>query len=788
MLLLNRFTSLMICLLLALAAGCGSSALDSNKVSPDGLVSGSVTRVELLSDLDALEPAAGVDAQDFASMKGALKAALLDSSTTKFAVHPPHGPGSTVTDLTLAILPDGSSGIQWTYVNPGDYNFDGQTNLHDLVNLGAFLGAVSGDERWDRAQYVDGDGNGAITIADITPIAVNFLGTVTAYQVEGAVDEESAFEQIEQLPYEAGLIPEVLHPREFYVQLGDPGKRHFRVATLDPAGTAGEYSFDTGPVVLKPNVKLVTYTSSEFKLLVRQGMSVTLDNLAGIPVNPGDILFNNDGGAFILRVDEVVADGTSITAHCAPASLNEALSRGAIDLTNVLQGIAPGGQLEPAMLCDEQGLHISIVGGSYRLDAAQARLGASYGAGGLTKVIGSFNAAAINFELDLHVENNGFIGGFPQYPQGCERLVRSGELDGSVLLTPGLEVGTLTTYKTYVGVEGEGEINGSYDFHYAVNSGEISARAEYAPGNGWETNYEIPLLESEPGEQQVTGGEGTFSLRPYLRMEFAVQFLWPPTMTDQPADFSWELKADLNQSAIRETTPVAGYDLGLTSNLEWRMAANLSDFSQNLSLPVSGRTGDESYHSQFVADPHLPTTRAIMGTAYDGSSPLAAVEITVRDSSSSELLGDAVTDGAGLYTVTGIADGASVVVSAALEGYQFSPQFIELTMDGDKAGANFFGSPAVGQTYGVSGFLSELELGTPIIGATVYLYDQGGLNQLGITETNSAGFYQFSGLSPFTTVRVQPSMSGYGFMPSYAEFAVTGELGQDFTGFFGESL
>ena len=49
---------------------------------------------------------------------------------------------------------------------------------------------------WQIAKRADGDGNGEITIADITPLGANLLGQVAGYRVLGAVDAEAEFEEI----------------------------------------------------------------------------------------------------------------------------------------------------------------------------------------------------------------------------------------------------------------------------------------------------------------------------------------------------------------------------------------------------------------------------------------------------------------------------------------------------------------------------------------------------------------------------------------------------------------
>jgi hypothetical protein len=130
----NVYT-LFLVLLLAALAGCGGASQLGVPARPQA-----VTLEDALADLAGLDAPAGVSEGDFNALKGTLKAALESTGESKFVVHPPSGPNSVVTDLTQALLPDGSPGIQWTYVNPGDYNFDGQTNVSDVVQLALYMG------------------------------------------------------------------------------------------------------------------------------------------------------------------------------------------------------------------------------------------------------------------------------------------------------------------------------------------------------------------------------------------------------------------------------------------------------------------------------------------------------------------------------------------------------------------------------------------------------------------------------------------------------------------------
>jgi len=90
------------------------------------------------------------------------------------------GPRDFVDDLRLV-----GEGMQWTYLNTGDYNLDGLVGVSDITPIGQYWGAREGDANWDKAQLADGNQDGMITVSDITPIGQNFGHMVAGYEVWG---------------------------------------------------------------------------------------------------------------------------------------------------------------------------------------------------------------------------------------------------------------------------------------------------------------------------------------------------------------------------------------------------------------------------------------------------------------------------------------------------------------------------------------------------------------------------------------------------------------------------
>jgi PKD repeat protein len=133
---------------------------------------------------------------------------------------PPAGNGNAVFWLAAAALPPdgqgepGSSSLQFYPRLVGDYDGNGEVGISDITPLGIYFGQSveyddpedhggiaywpSGDPdgegraNWLRAR-VDGDGNGVINVADITPIAVHFQEHADGWLVEQRFSPEGEF-------------------------------------------------------------------------------------------------------------------------------------------------------------------------------------------------------------------------------------------------------------------------------------------------------------------------------------------------------------------------------------------------------------------------------------------------------------------------------------------------------------------------------------------------------------------------------------------------------------------
>jgi hypothetical protein len=161
-----------------LALGLGACASSGQAAPADPTMAG------LLDELDRLPTPADADPLDFAALKGVLREQLLRTASAP-QPRPPAGSVNRVGDLALSQT-GGQWRLTWTYRSSGDYNRDGEVNVSDLSPLGRYFNTHIDDPDWGPAQVADGDGNGLISLGDVTPIGANLITRVSGYAVLGA--------------------------------------------------------------------------------------------------------------------------------------------------------------------------------------------------------------------------------------------------------------------------------------------------------------------------------------------------------------------------------------------------------------------------------------------------------------------------------------------------------------------------------------------------------------------------------------------------------------------------
>jgi PKD repeat protein len=191
------------------------------------------------SELEALSVPEGVSPKLFAQLKNALSSELQRRYPDgKIILTAPTGNRGKVIDLDIVgISPDYS--LAWSYVNAGDYGRDGAVGIADITPLAQHFGeAVDDTNRW-----IDGSRNGIIDISDITAIAQGFGSQVASYRIESGPNVGSLTE--------AGVVPfedavEVSGLLRLDFGIGGISNTVYRVVPLDAAGNPGEPSDPTG--------------------------------------------------------------------------------------------------------------------------------------------------------------------------------------------------------------------------------------------------------------------------------------------------------------------------------------------------------------------------------------------------------------------------------------------------------------------------------------------------------------------------------------------------------------
>lgn len=93
---------------------------------------------------------------------------------------------SAVRNLAATDNGDQTVTLQWNERNTGDYDLNGEVNVADLTRIGLYFNQSTDpgqNPNSAKVEVADGDDNGLITLADITPISFNFGSFITGYNV-----------------------------------------------------------------------------------------------------------------------------------------------------------------------------------------------------------------------------------------------------------------------------------------------------------------------------------------------------------------------------------------------------------------------------------------------------------------------------------------------------------------------------------------------------------------------------------------------------------------------------
>ena len=353
-------------------------------------------------DLHDLPLPADVEAGTWRKLQDALAEELILQDALRRASMAPTGSKARVWVEFEAGDP-GQPLISWYYANPGDYDQNGLVGISDITPLGVHFGEADDSQLpggilasiedgqptvpfgyRNAASVVDGDGNGQIGIADVTPIGQGFNGQVEGYKVYAGTDiseypsgnaDSSVLQPIGTvlLADSTGTTATERRRFSFEIPLGEEGKSYWvrpfsgntegtpsRVGGAKLQSSGGALSL-TGiePASAQPG-EIVRLQFSEslpddlsgLTVALDDGIEIPLDQLAvsgsradfSAPLLPqGVVSFTVRDGALLLGSADltILAAQTSVT----PEQFAAALEGASAGLTDVFAGLLPQLQL-----------------------------------------------------------------------------------------------------------------------------------------------------------------------------------------------------------------------------------------------------------------------------------------------------------------------------------------------------------------------------------------------------------------------------------------------------------
>ncbi len=157
---------------------------------------------------------------------------------------------------------DGSNAvtIEWDEINRGDGDNNGTVSIADItpiaVNFGRSVGGGANEEENNRILLADYNDDGDVKISDITPIAVHFGESLVGYNLlvrEGPTGDFVLYPD-DPTPDDPTVTRDSINPdpeptdgRLHYSVTTTPieGQWYFRVAPVDSEGNTGQTSFNT---------------------------------------------------------------------------------------------------------------------------------------------------------------------------------------------------------------------------------------------------------------------------------------------------------------------------------------------------------------------------------------------------------------------------------------------------------------------------------------------------------------------------------------------------------------
>ena len=196
-------------------------------------------RSGVLAELDSVATPEGVPSDLFSALKAELERQLVDQGRIgpggKLVSVPPTGDGNRVNSIGYR-EEGGNYILAWNYRSLGDYDQNGTVTIADITPIAINFGRLVAE--YPEAGPVDGSGNLQVGIEDITPIAMFFGVSVGSYDIEGSDSADVGYTNVGNILLENAQETESWLLFEFDLGAA-PAYEWYRVVPLDSGGTPG---------------------------------------------------------------------------------------------------------------------------------------------------------------------------------------------------------------------------------------------------------------------------------------------------------------------------------------------------------------------------------------------------------------------------------------------------------------------------------------------------------------------------------------------------------------------
>jgi hypothetical protein len=556
----------------AFAACSGGQQASSLVAAPDDPAPGPQARSEVLAQLEAMGVPDGVDAAVFAQLKEALRAILERGDGAKLVSTPPTGAINHINDLTSGVDDLGNKGIQWNYRNAGDYDFNSQVNLGDLMLVGVHFGKSTASADWlSAARFADGNKDGRVNIADVAPIGINFLRRVAAYQIEGGPAAEGPYTVIGQVLFSTGRP--LLSGIRMYHYLPAVQHEFYRVVPVDEHGVRGEPSDPSIDFLISDKTRIIGAAGGP-SFISRDGDNVTilLPDGGPSPIKAGDVVVGAEDGGYLLRVLDAQQVGNHVNVTGEPGILADVFLQGGLGqaLTDISQ-VPPEVytlNLAGQVLHDDPALYARITSGTVSFLPA-ADVAVNYNQyGGVTYLRGLALGGPLNLNMTVEVDSTEWSGDFPPTPAEIpfyEHKMTGYTFDFTAY-QDGVPVTMTLQYDVYVGIRGTGNYFGTY-IGSVISSYDNIKMGGIFNSQGTQDFNQFSVTHGSVSEPTITNGGGDFSFTAYVRPEIHTRLYGNP-IPGNTEDLSLTLSPQLVFAGTRTISTGYGYDYVLSGEMD----------------------------------------------------------------------------------------------------------------------------------------------------------------------------------------------------------------------------